>query len=640
MINSQINDTIISSITRILDHKFLHGSKETFFQQARTIWDHLNKRITLRYYCKKVISSMAAPSCAYKVRDEFCMYKFTQYLKSSGKFILTHKSSGVIEYCTASLLDAKYREQFCFLNCDNPHKFGEDFMVTCFTGLRVENPVREYRRYFQLDFSPGTIIISARNKWARVKLNLEVMELPYIQLYDGFVSPDTNWNQCEMESRLSFAFDCIFQQWLIGVLDQEDCLSLDPQFLCQVHNFTAIMLSDVLLRHAPMRPEIERPLWVGFSTLICGWMRLLLDVFEEGRLTMLQLKLMRILRFFRKLITRCPYEGVYDRGIVEDTLLRVKRVLIELARTESNIHKSRDAHFCLLSVEACLERLYGSKDSWTDEMIMAGAIGYGGTAAIYKVFDHRQKEVVALKEIAGHTQACSELILEMNYLRWFEHPHIVQFHNAMQCFGGLYLTLEYCSGGSMEDFIRNNRMPVNDIVFGRFATQILQGLSYLHRNHVMHGDLKPGNILIDVFDVVKLADFGATRLLTDTVKGTQHRFSLGTIQYMAPEALLHSTNTLKSDIWSLGCTLYHLATGRVPWEGSEGPWTILKELQSGRTFNTEALDECIIAPEAIQLIRSCLQRDPRERPTAPELLLNGYLYETVPLNQIVINSSW
>jgi hypothetical protein len=627
-------------MTRILDHKFLHRSSQIFFQQARATWDHLSKRITLRYYCKKVISSVAAPSYVYKIRDEFYMRKFIQYLKSSGKFILSHKSSGVVEYCTASLLDTKYREQFCFLNCDNLHKFGEDFVVTCFTGLQIEGPACEYRRHFQLDFPSGTIVISARNKWARAKLNLEVMELPYLHLYDKFVSPDADWNQCEMESRLSFAFDCISQQWLIEILVREGCLSLDPKFLCQIYNFTAVMQLDVLSRHAPMRPEIERSLWTGLGILLCEWVRMLLDIFEEGRLTMLQPKLMQILRLFNKFITQCPYEGVYDRKSIESVLLRIREVLMKLSRTELEIHKNVDTHFCLLSVEGCIDRIYGDTSPQPGGMIMGGAIGYGGSAAVYKVFDHGRKEVVALKEIAGHVQACDELILEMNYLCWVEHPHIIQLYSATQNPGGLYLTLEYCSGGSMEDFIRDNRTPVDDNVFIKFAIQILQGLSYLHRNYIMHGDLKPGNILIDVFDVVKLADFGATRLLTDTVKGIQHRFSLGTVKYMAPETLLYGITTLEADIWSLGCTLYHLATGEVPWKGNENPWSILKEFQAGRIFDTEALDGCAIAPEAIQLIRSCLKRDPEERPTAPELLLDGYLYDTISYNQVVINSSW
>ena len=143
-----------------------------------------------------------------------------------------------------------------------------------------------------------------------------------------------------------------------------------------------------------------------------------------------------------------------------------------------------------------------------------------------------------------------------------------------------------------------------------------------------------------MYDTIKLTDFGAIRQLMNAVNDTRQECSIAKMAFMAPEAILTGRPTMQSDIWSLGCTLFHLATGIPPWTGNNGPLSLLKAIQSNLTFPLAALENCGLDCHAIKLILSCLKIDPNERPASPVLLLSSFLYETIPYEKVTIQPNW
>uniref|UniRef100_A0A7M4E6U1 Protein kinase domain-containing protein n=1 Tax=Crocodylus porosus TaxID=8502 RepID=A0A7M4E6U1_CROPO len=127
--------------------------------------------------------------------------------------------------------------------------------------------------------------------------------------------------------------------------------------------------------------------------------------------------------------------------------------------------------------------------------------------------------------------------------------------------------MEFVPGGSISSIIHRFG-PLPEIVFCKYTTQILQGVAYLHENRVVHRDIKGNNVMLMPNGVIKLIDFGcAKRLAWVSLNGTQSEMLNsvhGTPYWMAPEVINESGYGRKSDIWSIGCTVFEMATGKPP----------------------------------------------------------------------------
>lgn len=149
-----------------------------------------------------------------------------------------------------------------------------------------------------------------------------------------------------------------------------------------------------------------------------------------------------------------------------------------------------------------------------------------------------------------------------------------------------------------------------------YLRQILEGLSYLHSKGVLHRDIKGGNILVSAQGIIKLADFGSSKMLTDIVNNEMHGSITGTPNYMAPEVVNQEKYGVKADIWSLGCTIIEMVTGKPPWSQYNNPITVMIKIAKANEPPPIPDD---LSPEAKSFVKGCLQIKPEDRLSVSEL---------------------
>jgi serine/threonine-protein kinase len=215
-----------------------------------------------------------------------------------------------------------------------------------------------------------------------------------------------------------------------------------------------------------------------------------------------------------------------------------------------------------------------------DGYTLQSVIGKGGAGTVYLASKADAPEQrVAIKVLIPAAQATAEdraefkerFAREAKALQLLQHPHILSLlaYGEDEASGLSYMVLPYLSGGTLATRLAQGALPFEEIE--RDATQIAEALDYAHGQGVVHRDIKPGNVLLDEKGAISLADFGiakifdaaGTTLLTITNTGQV----MGTADYMSPEQAQGEDVTAATDIYGLGMVLYHLVTGKVPFEG-------------------------------------------------------------------------
>ncbi|HJQ30260.1 MAG TPA: protein kinase, partial [Rubrobacter sp.] len=198
------------------------------------------------------------------------------------------------------------------------------------------------------------------------------------------------------------------------------------------------------------------------------------------------------------------------------------------------------------------------------------------------------------------------------------HPNIVQVYDAGEAeFNGKetsYIVMEYVPGGDLKQLIdQKGRLPGSRLA--RLGDEVCAGLAHAHERGVIHRDIKPHNILLDENGHAKVTDFGIARAL-DTTQATRTGSFLGTALYSSPEQLQGHKVTPKSDVYSLGATLYQAATGEPPFAG--GTQIEIASQHVSKTPTPPRERGADVSGDLEALILSCLAKNPDERPTAEE----------------------
>ncbi|CAI9103916.1 OLC1v1002511C1 [Oldenlandia corymbosa var. corymbosa] len=243
-------------------------------------------------------------------------------------------------------------------------------------------------------------------------------------------------------------------------------------------------------------------------------------------------------------------------------------------------------------------------------------LGSGSFGTVYEGFTDdgfffAVKEVSLLDQGSQGRQSIYQLEQEISLLSQFQHENIVRYHGTEKDDSKLYIFLELVTKGSLLSLYQ--KYTLRDSIVSVYTRQILSGLDYLHKRNVVHRDIKCANILVHVSGSVKLADFGLAKATTlNDIKSCK-----GTAFWMAPEVVNGKTNGYgpAADIWSLGCTVLEMLTGRIPYSHLEGMQALFR---IGRGEPPQIPNS--LSTEAQDFLLKCFQVNPAARPTAAELL--------------------
>jgi len=235
-------------------------------------------------------------------------------------------------------------------------------------------------------------------------------------------------------------------------------------------------------------------------------------------------------------------------------------------------------------------------------------IGKGGMGTVYKAYDRKIREVVALKllkpEIASDVEVVERFRNEIKLARQVAHRHVCRMYDLDEEWLIIFISMEYVPGEDLKSFIRRSG-HLNESKAVALARQIAEGLAEAHRKGVVHRDLKPQNIMIDREGNAKIMDFGIARSL-HTRGGTGSGVIIGTPEYMAPEQADGKDVDHRADIYALGAILFEMVTGRLPFEG-ETPLSIVLKHRSEPPVDPTTLN-AQISPALSEVILRCLEK--------------------------------
>ncbi|XP_015724340.1 mitogen-activated protein kinase kinase kinase 19 isoform X2 [Coturnix japonica] len=253
-------------------------------------------------------------------------------------------------------------------------------------------------------------------------------------------------------------------------------------------------------------------------------------------------------------------------------------------------------------------------------------LGKGAYGTVYCGLTN-QGQLIAVKQVVLDTsdqltteKEYQKLHEEVDLLKTLKHVNIVTYLGTCLEDNILSIFMEFVPGGSISSIL-NRFGPLPETVLCKYTKQILEGVAYLHANCVVHRDIKGNNVMLMPNGIVKLIDFGcARRLAWVSLSGTHSEMLKsvhGTPYWMAPEVINESGYGRKSDIWSVGCTVFEMATGKPPL-ASMDRIAAMFYIGAHRGLMPSLPDQ--FSGTAVDFVRACLTRDQRERPSALQLL--------------------
>ena len=238
-------------------------------------------------------------------------------------------------------------------------------------------------------------------------------------------------------------------------------------------------------------------------------------------------------------------------------------------------------------------------------------IGSGGMADVYKAKCHRLNRYIAIKILKQEHSDDKTFIMkfrgEAQSAAGLSHPNIVSVYDVGEDNGLHYIVMELVEGITLKKFIeKKGKLDIKEAV--AIAIQIAQGLEAAHNNHIIHRDIKPQNIMISREGKVKVADFGIAKAVSNN---TYSQNAVGSVHYLSPEQARGGYCDEKSDIYSLGVTLYEMLTGKLPFAGDNNVSVAVQHLQSEAQPVRELVPE--VQSSLDRIVQKCMQKRQENR---------------------------
>lgn len=238
-------------------------------------------------------------------------------------------------------------------------------------------------------------------------------------------------------------------------------------------------------------------------------------------------------------------------------------------------------------------------------------IGTGGMSDVYKAKDHKLNRFVAVKvlkqEFSENANFVSKFRIEAQAAAGLMHPNIVNVYDVGEEGGIYYIVMELVEGITLKKYIEKKaRLSVKEAI--SIAIQVSMGIQAAHNNHIIHRDIKPQNIIISKEGKVKVTDFGIAKAATSNTITSN---VMGSVHYTSPEQARGGYSDEKSDIYSLGITMFEMLTGRVPFNGETTVAIAIKHIQEELPPPREFVPEIPVSVE--QIVCKCCQKSPDRR---------------------------
>ncbi|KEG12172.1 putative protein kinase [Trypanosoma grayi] len=262
-------------------------------------------------------------------------------------------------------------------------------------------------------------------------------------------------------------------------------------------------------------------------------------------------------------------------------------------------------------------------------------LGSGAFSKVKKV-RHIPTDVCFVAKIIPKTnqRVENDVRLEISILRRLKHRNIVQLVEILESPNNYYIILEPVLGGDVCRLILSQDGCLSEDIVATLFFQLVAGVRVCHQNGVAHRDLKPENLLLTEGSVLKISDFGLSRLHKQSnfrAELNEYAHTLtGTLAYVAPEVLGGTYDAFKADIWSMGCILYVLLTGCFPFGYTTDARELEERIKLGRICEMPKT----VSKNARELTLWLMSRNPDDRPSLDQVALHPFLADHVPMRHI------
>ncbi|XP_067947901.1 mitogen-activated protein kinase kinase kinase 4-like isoform X2 [Watersipora subatra] len=249
-------------------------------------------------------------------------------------------------------------------------------------------------------------------------------------------------------------------------------------------------------------------------------------------------------------------------------------------------------------------------------------IGEGAFGKVYTAINVDTNCMMAMKELRfqpNDVQTIKSIADELKTFEGIHHPNLVKYFGIEVHKEEIYIFMEYCNEGTLEEM---SKIGLTESLIRRYTRELVIAIEYLHEHNIIHRDIKGANIFLVCNDKLKLGDFGCSAKLKDhTTFPGEMVAMVGTAAFMAPEVVTNKGYGRSADVWSLGCVVVEMVTGKRPWHEMENMHQIMFKVGMG---NIPTIPENF-HQEGIDFLSRCFQVEPSDRSTASELRGDTFL---------------